>query len=548
MIPAQSGTPVINLDEEEEEVQTIVRASNNNSNNHSSSLTNKSIMIREQIPSRNEQNHDDDVIEQEDFDDDEKDNICLICQDEWKEEGDHKVVALACGHLFGMSCINQWLQTKPNCPMCKKPARPNELRPIFLGESSANRLAIHKVKKMSEKEKQDIRSKLRVERKKRRVFEKSLLELRKKITNYLNSMETQIVDSQQHSSNANAENNAIVHDDHDDIIEIGSERTPSSSSVISFLRELQADIEECPFELKLFDTTNDFAKKRKRDVFENEQDVIVTTPTDPLLRQTNIFSSVLELNIHSQHKMLRFLDDPSYLCFDSRKNHALTVYSTVKYSSNDISLVKNQQVVETFDINDMYFSRKNNLIYCACDNKFVKVVDVKSRNGVIFEMEMEDIPNCLSIPDETHDSLLFAGLENGSICGMDLRMPGRIVFRFDVPNTPRTSHANSILSMQYVSSNDSLIFSTLGSGVFHVNLNVKNTPSNHLTSDGEDTTPSLFQGEITTLNANNRETVPHPFNICYDSFSHKAVISYSTFGETKRSIDHCVSFWLENCV
>ncbi|KAG2387339.1 hypothetical protein C9374_001671 [Naegleria lovaniensis] len=532
--------------EEEDEVQTLGTTMNSsnpigkaifNNSSHSSSSSSTNKIIREQIPNsigmngQQNTNEDDDVIEQEDADDDEseKDNICLICQDEWKEEGEHKVVALACGHLFGQSCISQWLATKPNCPMCKKPARPNELRPIFLGESSANRLAIHKVKKMSEKEKQDIRSKLRVERKKRRVFEKRLLELRKKITNYLNSIENhQLLDSQH-------ENNELVHDDHD-IIEITSESTPSS--VIPFLRELQTDIEECPFEIKLFDTNNEFAKKRKRDVFDNEQDVIVTTPADPSLRQNNIFTSVLELNIHSQHKIFRFLDDPSYLCFDSRKKHSLVVYSTVKYTTTEISLDKNQQVVEAFDINDMYFSRKNNLIYCATDNKFVKVVDVKSRNGIIFDMEMEDVPNCLAIPDDTHDSLLLAGLENGAICGMDLRMPGRVVFRFDVPNTPRTSHANSILSMQYVPSNDSLIFATLGSGVFHAKLNVQN--NYHSNSESEGTKLAWFQDQLTTLKANNRTNVPHPFNICYDSFSHKAIISYSTFGESKRNIDHCI--------
>ncbi|XP_028946602.1 uncharacterized protein [Malus domestica] len=48
--------------------------------------------------------------------------ICSICLDSRTVEGDHRICSLPCGHLFGMSCINRWLQHKDTgkCPICNR--------------------------------------------------------------------------------------------------------------------------------------------------------------------------------------------------------------------------------------------------------------------------------------------------------------------------------------------------------------------------------------------------------------------------------------------
>lgn len=44
--------------------------------------------------------------------DDDDGNSCSICLDAWTNSGDHRLVALRCGHLFGQRCILHWLQVR----------------------------------------------------------------------------------------------------------------------------------------------------------------------------------------------------------------------------------------------------------------------------------------------------------------------------------------------------------------------------------------------------------------------------------------------------
>ena len=37
---------------------------------------------------------------------------CPICFEPWTNVGPHRVSCLACGHLFGKSCIDTWLKSK----------------------------------------------------------------------------------------------------------------------------------------------------------------------------------------------------------------------------------------------------------------------------------------------------------------------------------------------------------------------------------------------------------------------------------------------------
>ena len=37
-------------------------------------------------------------------------SCCPICLEPWTASGDHRIVCLACGHLFGESCVLTWLK------------------------------------------------------------------------------------------------------------------------------------------------------------------------------------------------------------------------------------------------------------------------------------------------------------------------------------------------------------------------------------------------------------------------------------------------------
>ncbi|XP_022119407.2 E3 ubiquitin-protein ligase RFWD3 [Pieris rapae] len=60
---------------------------------------------------------------------------CPICLDNWGNSGDHRLVALRCGHLFGAKCVERWLKTQVSknrsCPTCKRKASMKDLRFIY---------------------------------------------------------------------------------------------------------------------------------------------------------------------------------------------------------------------------------------------------------------------------------------------------------------------------------------------------------------------------------------------------------------------------------
>ena len=64
-------------------------------------------------------------------DEDEGHDQCIICHEDFNNSGDHKVVSLACGHLFGNCCILKWLGERKACPSCNKKAARRDIRPIF---------------------------------------------------------------------------------------------------------------------------------------------------------------------------------------------------------------------------------------------------------------------------------------------------------------------------------------------------------------------------------------------------------------------------------
>lgn len=57
--------------------------------------------------------------------------MCNICFDSFATSGDHRIVALKCGHFFGESCIRKWVKDNKNCPQCKCSANCREFRNIY---------------------------------------------------------------------------------------------------------------------------------------------------------------------------------------------------------------------------------------------------------------------------------------------------------------------------------------------------------------------------------------------------------------------------------
>ena len=55
---------------------------------------------------------------------------CNICFESWTNCGDHRLVSLSCGHLFGRSCIARWLGDKQRCPDCNARASSKDIRAI----------------------------------------------------------------------------------------------------------------------------------------------------------------------------------------------------------------------------------------------------------------------------------------------------------------------------------------------------------------------------------------------------------------------------------
>ncbi|XP_005109033.1 E3 ubiquitin-protein ligase RFWD3 [Aplysia californica] len=68
---------------------------------------------------------------------DEEEESCPICLEPWSTGGEHRITCLKCGHLFGLSCIEKWVDQARCCPHCKAPAKKSDIRPIFVKKVTA---------------------------------------------------------------------------------------------------------------------------------------------------------------------------------------------------------------------------------------------------------------------------------------------------------------------------------------------------------------------------------------------------------------------------
>ena len=61
---------------------------------------------------------------------DSPEDICVICYENWTNAGPHGLASLPCGHLFGHSCITQWLRNGQTCPVCNHSTTAADIRLI----------------------------------------------------------------------------------------------------------------------------------------------------------------------------------------------------------------------------------------------------------------------------------------------------------------------------------------------------------------------------------------------------------------------------------
>ena len=63
---------------------------------------------------------------------DDEAECCPICFERWENSGSHRLASLKCGHLFGQSCLEKWLQGKGGkCPKCNSKATKKDIRVIY---------------------------------------------------------------------------------------------------------------------------------------------------------------------------------------------------------------------------------------------------------------------------------------------------------------------------------------------------------------------------------------------------------------------------------
>lgn len=111
------------------------------------------------------------------------DNCCAICFEEWTSEGEHRLVCLSCGHLFGRKCVLQWLKRVKKCPSCKKRASAKDARTLYgvPAKLSVNNTGkIEALKKQLLKERKahgETRSQLLTSKHKMKVFQNKVREL-----------------------------------------------------------------------------------------------------------------------------------------------------------------------------------------------------------------------------------------------------------------------------------------------------------------------------------------------------------------------------------
>ncbi|KAL9642200.1 hypothetical protein ABK040_007202 [Willaertia magna] len=471
-----------------------------------------------------QQEESNDVIIEENDEDEEKDNLCIICRDEWKTHGDHKVVALPCGHIYGKSCLEKWFEKSTLCPFCRVKCKgKSDIIPIYL-EASVNKIAMKKYAGIKEREKQEIRKRLRGERKKRKLFENQLVTMRQDIKKYLEALKEESINTNDNYS----------------------------SNITQFLNSLTKGIDESS---KYFDNfpSDKVNKNNKQNNLSSssppsdsissnldEDDDFFEIPNqngNETSMKGKHFSFIKLFSTYHTYRFFKFMDE-STICLDNKTLNSITIYSIVNGKAEEIPLGDKKNISSSIDLDteypnvlDLKYSSKNDFIYCSLDDRSVKILDVKSSNK-IYDNLFNDIVNCISV-NEDNNYTVYCGLENGEINGIDLRMTNQLTYQFKPNISPITSNANTITSLAFIPKSNSLVYTTLNSGIFEANLN--NINNNNM----EQEYPVNLFSNVNKIPCNYQNTM-RAYNVSYDSYSSKIAFSFSSFGEKKRNIDHFI--------
>eukprot|EP00727_Mastigamoeba_balamuthi_P007673 m51a1_g3526 putative e3 ubiquitin-protein ligase rfwd3 (485) ;mRNA; r:932139-934236 len=108
---------------------------------------------------------------------------CSICLEPLLDDGDHRACCLACGHVFGVACLEQWLGEKHRCPQCSAKASKKHIRVLFAPGLTAPTL------NPSQEELEKVACALHEERRLRRRAEEQIERLKAKSDRLLKQLE-----------------------------------------------------------------------------------------------------------------------------------------------------------------------------------------------------------------------------------------------------------------------------------------------------------------------------------------------------------------------
>lgn len=81
------------------------------------------------------------VVEKYGKEEEEEDSeaCCNICFEPWSNTGSHRISSLKCGHFFGLSCIEKWLNSTGgnDCPTCNEKANKKDIRNHYVAKLKA---------------------------------------------------------------------------------------------------------------------------------------------------------------------------------------------------------------------------------------------------------------------------------------------------------------------------------------------------------------------------------------------------------------------------
>ncbi|KAM0938826.1 putative transcription factor WD40-like family [Dioscorea sansibarensis] len=61
--------------------------------------------------------------------------VCPVCYEPWTSEGPHRVCCILCGHVYGRSCLEKWVERRgrnnAKCPQCSRQFRKKDIINLF---------------------------------------------------------------------------------------------------------------------------------------------------------------------------------------------------------------------------------------------------------------------------------------------------------------------------------------------------------------------------------------------------------------------------------